>query len=202
VTVAERPAERLKVWFVDDEQERHDEFDRRHGERYDVRHFLRPDEVLAALENGEKPDLLLSDIFFLREGAEDRAAEMQRESRELEERLAAFARRYTEVYAPDGLELAAKLRRERRPFPNVVYSSKAAILLDEHDFSGIARETGPVWILKGKEDAEAEQLKIESVNLGWSWRRRYLQVKGLLAIVAIAALAVGWFLGMLLGRVM
>lgn len=200
--MAERPAERLKVWFVDDEQERHDEFDRRHGERYDVRHFHRPDEVLAALENGEKPDLLLSDVFFLREGAEDRAAEMQRESRELEERLAAFARRYTEVYAPDGLELAAKLRRERRPFPNVVYSSKAAILLDEHDFSGIARETGPVWILKGKEDAEAEQLKIESVNLGWSWRRRYLQVKGLLAIVAIAAMAVGWFLGMLLGRVM
>jgi len=200
--VAERPAERLKVWLVDDEQERHDEFDRRHGERYDIRHFHRPDEVLAALENGEKPDLLLSDIFFLREGAEDRAAEMQRESRELQERLADFALRYTEVYAPDGLELAAKLRRERRPFPNVVYSSKAAILLDERSFSRIARETGPVWILKGKDDAEAEQLKIESVNLGWNWRRRYLQVKGLLAIVAIAALALGWFIGMLLGRVM
>jgi len=195
-------ADRLKVWFVDDEQERHAEFDRRHGARYDVRHFRRPDEVLAALENGEKPDLLLSDIFFLREGCEDRAAEMQRELRELDERLAAFARRYAEVYAPEGLELAAKLHRERRPFPNVVYSSKAAILLDERGFSRIAREAGPAWILKGKEDAEAEQLKIESVSLGWSWRRRYLQVKGLLAIVAIAALAMGWFLGMLLGRVM
>jgi len=200
--VAERPAERLKVWLVDDEQERHDEFDRRHAERYDVRHFHHPDEVLAALENGDKPDLLLSDIFFLREEASDRAAEMQGESRELEGRLADFARRYAEVYAPEGLELAAKLRRERRPFPNVVYSSKAAILLDERAFSRIARETGPVWILKGKDDAEAEQLKIESVSLGWNWRRRYLQVKGLLAIVAIAALAVGWFLGMLLGRVM
>ncbi|OGD78106.1 MAG: hypothetical protein A2Y64_02780 [Candidatus Coatesbacteria bacterium RBG_13_66_14] len=200
--MAERLAERLKVWFVDDERERHEEFDRRHGARYDVRHFLRPDEVLAALENGDKPDLLLSDIFFLREEAGDRVAEMQRESREIEERLATFARRYTEVYAPEGLELAARLRRERRPFPNVVYSSKAAILLDERGFSRIAHETGPVWILKGREDAEAEQLKIESVDLGWNWRRRYLQVKGLLAIVAIAAMAVGWFLGMLLGRVM
>ena len=195
-------ADRLKVWFVDDEQERHAEFDRRHGARYDVRHFNRPVEVLAALENGDKPDLLLSDVFFLREDAGDRAAEMQREMRELDERLAGFARRYAEVYAPEGLELAAKLHRERRPFPNVVYSSKAAILLDERGFSRIAREAGPVWILKGKEDAEAEQLKIDSVSLGWSWRRRYLQVKGLLAIVAIAALAMGWFLGMLLGRVM
>jgi CheY-like chemotaxis protein len=195
-------ADRLKVWFVDDEDERHAEFDRRHGARYDVRHFNRPDEVLAALENGDKPDLLLSDVFFLREDAGDRAVEMQREMRELDERLAAFARRYAEVYAPEGLELAAKLHRERRPFPNVVYSSKAAILLDERGFSRIAREAGPVWILKGKENAEAEQLKIESVSLGWSWRRRYLQVKGLLAIVAIAALAMGWFLGMLLGRVM
>jgi hypothetical protein len=193
---------RLEVWFVDDEDGRHAEFDRRHGGRYDVRHFHRPDEVLAALENGDKPDLLLSDVFFLREEARDRADGLQRESRELEERLDDFARRYTEVYAPEGLELAAKLHRERRPFPNVVYSSKAAILLDERGFSRIVHETGPVWILKGKEDAEAEQLKIESVRLGWSWRRRYLQVKGLLAIVAIAALALGWFLGMLLGRVM
>ncbi len=193
---------RLDVWLVDDEAERHEELDRRHGERYSIRHFYRPDEVLKALENGERPDVLLSDVFFLREDQRERAGEMQRESRELQKRLADFAGRYSEVYAPEGLELAAKLRRDRRPFPNIIYSSQAAILLDEQGFSRIAREAGPVWILKGRDDTEAERMKIESVSLGWGWRRRYLQVKGLLAIVAMAAVAVGWFLGLLLGKIM
>jgi CheY-like chemotaxis protein len=197
-----RLADRLKVWLVDDEQERHAELDRRHGERYDIRHFHRPEEVVEALENGEKPDVLLSDVFFLKGNQKERADELQREHRDLEGRLADFAGRYAEVYAPEGLELAARLHRERQPFPNVIYSSKAAILLDGRDFSRIAREAGPVWILKGKEDPEAEQTKIESVSLGWGWRRRYLRVKGLLAIVAIAALAFGWFLGLILSRVM
>lgn len=193
---------KLEVWIVDDEEERHAELDRRHGDRYSIRHFYRPDDVLEALENGEKPDVLLSDVFFLREEQRNRAEEMQRESRELQERLADFAGRYSEVYAPEGLELAAKLRRNRCPFPNIIYSSQAAILLDERGFSRIAREAGPVWILKGREDTEAERMKIESVSLGWGWRRRYLQVKGLLVIVAMVAVAVGWFLGLLLGRIM
>ena len=190
------------IWHLDDEQARHDEFERRHGERYSLRHFFSPDEVLEALEEGEQPDLLLSDLFFPIEGKESGLPAQQEEAERIWRLLGEFAEQYRTVYQPAGLELAKKLRRREKSFPNLIYSSKAPLLLNEAEFSQITKDAGPVWLFKGHEDIEAERLKIDAVLLGASWRRRYLRLKGTLGVAIIAAAVVGWFLGMVLAPVM
>jgi CheY-like chemotaxis protein len=194
--------DKATIWHVDDEQVRHDEVERRHGEHYNLRHFYSPDEVLEALEEGEQPDLLLSDLFFPIVGREGEVPAQQEETERIWQILGEFAESYRAVYQPAGLELAAKLRRREKSFPNLIYSSKAPLLLSEAEFSQISKEAGPVWLFKGREDEEAERLKIDAVLMGASWRRKYLRLKGTLGVAIVAAAVVGWFLGMVLAPVM
>jgi len=190
------------IWHLDDEEARHEELKQRHGERYSLRHFSTPEEVLAALEAGEQPDLLLSDLFFPIEGKESELTAQRLAAEQTWKLLGEFAEKYRTVYHPAGFELAKKLRRREKRIPNLIYSSKAPLLLSEAEFSQITKDAGPVWLYKGHEDAEAEQLKIDAVLMGASWRQRYLRLKGTIGVAIIAAAVVGWFLGMLLAPVM
>ena len=193
---------RATIWHLDDEAARHEELQQRHGERYNLRHFSTPDEVLEALEAGEQPDLLLSDLFFPVAGKESELPAQQEEAERIWKLLGEFAEGYRQVYHPAGFELAKKLRRREKSFPNLIYSSKAPLLLNEAEFSQITKDAGPVWLYKGHEDAEAEQLKLDAVLMGASWRRRYLRLKGIIGVAIIAAAVVGWFLGMVLAPTM
>jgi CheY-like chemotaxis protein len=188
---------RPSVWLIDDEERNHLALDERHGERFNIRHFYEPAELLAALEE-ERPDLLLSDVFFLEPGRDEEGAALQAEAAAIRGDLADFAERYRGVYQPAGLELADKLRREYPGLPNVVYSNKAPLLLDEGGFSRITTAAGPVWIFKGHESIEAERLKIDAVLQGAEHRKRYLRLKGLTVIVGLLAAAAGWVLGLVL----
>jgi len=187
-----------RIWLIDDEERNHRALDERHGECYDIRHFYSTEELLTALDNGERPDLLLSDIFFLEESPEV-GERLQAEAGELWRTIESFAERYKAAYPPRGLELAERLRREGRGIPNVVYSNKAPLLLDEAGFSRITLEAGPVWIFKGHESVEAERAKLEAVLVGARSRRRCLRLRSLFLIFILAGTLLGFVLGVLLG---
>jgi len=150
-----------EIWLLDDEQEHHRSFAEKHADYYHLVSFYRPQELYSALKEGRKPDLLLIDVYFLKEG-EKGSSRLQEEWRGLMDELDRFRERYVGKYDALGLEVAGRLTEKDAKFPFIMmYSAKAPLFLRGEDYSRYA-VLGEGFIFKGVEEGESERERIDS----------------------------------------
>ena len=151
--------EMKEIWLLDDEPKRHKVFAENHAGYYRLTSFYTPEELLAALDQGRRPDLLLIDVYYLRPGVKGKDS-MQTEWSKLTDGLVKFRAKYENSYYPLGIEVAKKLS-SRHKFPFLMYSAKAPLFLQGEELSRFAL-LGEGFIFKGMEDATGERARIDS----------------------------------------
>ena len=194
------------VWFVDDLDENLEAFRAKHADRFDVRTFSTPQEVLERLQE-EAPDALLCDIFFY--DTPEQAAAIERKMEDEAERMRSVAR---EIGAVDekyqaGIDLIGRVVQKYEgdpPFPVYAYTSKGPYILDGPSLDRLAA-CGATVLFKKRISAAGEEMIIlndiaqckrrSSVLLGLSMRNAVI----LAAIVGAAAWVVGKLLDYLWG---
>lgn len=193
-----------EIWLLDDEQEHHQSFAEKHAGYYHLVSFYRPQELYSALKEGRKPDLLLIDVYFLKEGAKG-SSRLQEEWRALMDELDRFRERYVGKYDALGLEVAGRLTEKDAKFPFMMYSAKAPLFLRGGDYSRYA-VLGEGFIFKGVEEGESERERIDSAIEEY---RGCGDIKGLrnsrrlifilmLTFFALFTIMVGFLLGLVL----
>jgi len=149
-----------EIWLLDDEENNHRSFAQRHSGFYHLVSFYKPEELLSALRENRKPDLLLLDGYFLKEESKGYQA-LQTEWKEIFAGLDDYGKRYEQKYQPLGIETAQGLINHRVPFPFMMYSAKAPFILRGEEYSGYAC-LGEGFILKDVEEVSAERQRIDS----------------------------------------
>ncbi|MCH8823243.1 MAG: hypothetical protein IH984_07005 [Planctomycetes bacterium] len=119
---------RHEIWLVDDEDRWHTYINETYGLRpdFDTRSFHSPSEVIQALDDGYRPDLLLIDIFCAKEDADTTEENFDQELEKVGETANEIWSKYSHSYSADGLSLAAHVHKRR--IPACLYSAKGAPL--------------------------------------------------------------------------
>lgn len=193
-----------EIWLLDDEQEHHQSFGEKHAGYYHLVSFYRPQELYSSLKEGRQPDLLLIDVYFLREGAKG-SSRLQEEWRGLMDELDRFRERYVGKYDALGLEVAGRLTEKGAKFPFMMYSAKASLFLRGEDYSRYA-VLGEGFIFKGVEEGESERERIDSAieeyrgcgDIKGLRNSRRLMFILMLTFFALFTIMVGFLLGLVL----
>ena len=186
---------------MDDLDENLEAFRAKHSDRFDVRTFSTPQEVLDRLQV-EAPDALLSDIFFY--DTPDQAAAIERKMEEEAERMRGVAR---EMGAVDekyqaGIDLIGKVVQKYEgdpPFPVYAYTSKGPYILDGPSLDRLAA-CGASVLFKKRLDASSEEMIILKDIAQCKRRRSFfsgMSAKNVVIFAATVSVAV-WAVGKLL----
>jgi hypothetical protein len=189
-----RRKRRPRVWFVDDLEQNLRNFEDRHGHYFDVRVFHTPEELLRELE-GERPDAILSDIYFY---PPDEAQRLEEEVKTKSHELQELSSKWQAQSHEEGVDLIAEINRQfdgSPPFPVFAFTSKAPYLMMTEGFDRLT-DVRARWLFKGKHTAGRERdlinRGIDDVRLHHGWRRLILQYPATsLTITGIAVWAVG-----------
>lgn len=139
------------IYVCDDQPEMMARFQERHRDQYEIRAFNSIVELKRAIdEKKKKPDLVLLDLFWVRENvdpdikkkADADLAAFQREARDLVNTIMM-------AYMPNGKEALATLRKKysSSQLPIMIYSKTGQLLLGQEDLRIMADlEAG--WLMK------------------------------------------------------
>jgi CheY-like chemotaxis protein len=151
-----------RVWLVDDRKENREKFLSDHNSEFEVRLFSEPDEVTAALRQGQKPDALVCDIYFYKD--EKEREEIEKIVRDQIEHLQVEAARFNPTQAEEGIALMKSVTDQfngKVPFPMFAHTSKGPYLLHTESFNEI-EDLGAKWLFKNKYSVQNERREIRS----------------------------------------
>lgn len=190
---------RYRVWLVDDREENRKKFQESHGRDLDVRTFQLPDEVLSALEGGDKPDALVCDVYFYPDEIEREQieSEVNQKARELGD----LAKKFNTADAQLGIRLIRDVHDffgGKPEFPIYAYTSKGPYLLQDEGFNQL-EELNAEWLFKNKYKPYTERRRIvrdiQEYRKRFGWLSRLTKVVVVTGVVSAsigAALSV-WF---------
>ncbi|HHT9119013.1 MAG TPA: hypothetical protein ACFYD3_00520 [Candidatus Hypogeohydataceae bacterium YC41] len=189
------------LWFVDDLDSNLLKFETSHRNKFKMRFFNNPNEVLAALKTGH-PDVLLCDIYFFEK---DKAQEIEDKVRTKVEELQKLASELAVDKHQAGVTLIEEIQSQFNnspPFPVFAYSSKAPYVMQASGFDRLSR-AGACWLFKGRHSPEAERMlinrQLEDFKLLHGWRRKFLtHFKTFLLITGFLGWAIGYVIASLL----
>jgi hypothetical protein len=117
-----------EIWLVDDEERWHNYIRDNYGKHPDfiTRTFKRPEDVLKAIDDGYRPDILLIDIFFANEEVNCQQGSFDQELEKVGETADDVWKKYCNKYRAQGLPLATLMHG--RNIPACLYSAKGAPL--------------------------------------------------------------------------
>ena len=196
-----RKSKKYRVWLVDDREENRKKFKENHGRDLNLDIFRCPDEVMKALEDGDKPDALLCDVYFYsdetrREKFEDLVNEKARELKDLAQQFNA-----------EDAQLGIRLIRDVRDFfggtpkfPIYAYTSKGPYLMQDEGFKQL-EELNAEWLFKNKGHPYTEKRRIardiEAYRKRFSWRSRLWEVA---VVTGLISAIIGAVLGVIFAR--
>jgi predicted nucleotide-binding protein len=152
-----------KVWCVDLPRNL-ERFAANHREHFDITPFSRTSEVLKLIQQGQRPDALLCDVFFYdsveeAERVEDDIAKLAQDLKG-----AAAKWRANDPERAKGIKLMQQIYEHNgnHPprFPMYAYTSKGPFLLEREDWENISKYGAQV-LLKNRLTPEAEREEIE-----------------------------------------
>jgi len=191
--------DRLKVWFIDDLEEQLKKFENMHKNDFNVRCFSSRDDLLRVLDDGERPDALLCDIYLYPPGEAEQFEEEFRQKRRILEDL---AKKWDAHAHEEGIDIIDTIKRKYNPsFAMFAYTAKAPYLMASEGFERLMDLNVRV-LLKDRIGQEAERTVIEEgverARTERGWRR--IVAKYLKLSIVISAMF-GVIMESILGRV-
>jgi len=147
--------DRRSVFYVDDQEGHRIRFKQRHADKFDIKDFEDPVELLEALKESHRlPDLVLLDLYYPhkrrdKKVQEDKENQASHELAEFNKGIARLKKAVDDAWQPDGLFWLAEIRKvfPSHKLPVLVYTQRGLLLLEDSQLSEI-EENGADWLVK------------------------------------------------------
>jgi CheY-like chemotaxis protein len=160
--------DRKVIVYCDDQQRFRDQFEQRHGSRFDIILLIDPANLLKTVERLKKlPDLVLLDLYHPRDDSsnlEEKVALAEKSLAKLDVQIAETNKAVLDAWEPEGLEVLKLIREKysKNELPVVIYSQKGLMLLSDEELLE-AELNGADWLIKKKLSARTEQVALDRI---------------------------------------